>query len=149
MLIDDPAKGRIDHLRIGEGILLGLETVNRKPIVGTSQDAFKVEGEVIEAKVKPTLPFGKVTQNAFGDTPEFEDLGEVRRLVIALGRQDTIPGDLEPVDENVKLFDGSSDHMVLHDKAEKYEVGDKITFIPSYGALVSLFTSRYVKRRYI
>jgi predicted amino acid racemase len=146
VLLNQKRMGRIDHLRIGEAILLGLETVNREPVPGTYQDAFEVEAEIIEAKIKPSVPNGRITQNAFGETPEFEELGDVKRIVIALGIQDTIPEDLSPLDASIELFGGSSDHMVMHDKEDKYNVGDIIRFIPSYGALVGLITSKYVKK---
>lgn len=146
LLLEKPRKGRIDHLRVGEAILLGLETVYRKPVPGTCQDAFVAEAEIIEAKVKPSVPFGRVTQNAFGETPEFEDLGDVKRIVVALGIQDTIPEDLSPLDNCIELFGGSSDHMVMHDKKNKYKAGDIVRFIPSYGALVGLITSKYVRK---
>ncbi len=146
LLLEKPRKGRIDHLRVGEAILLGLETVYRKPVPGTHQDAFIAEAEVIEAKVKPSVPFGRVTQNAFGETPEFEDMGDVKRIAVALGIQDTIPEDLSPIDNCIELFGGSSDHMVMHDKKNKYKAGDIVRFIPSYGALVGLITSKYVRK---
>ena len=44
---------RIDHVRIGEAILLGRETIERSPWPGTSQDAFLLEAEVLERKSKP------------------------------------------------------------------------------------------------
>lgn len=149
LLIKEPKQGRIDNLRIGEGILLGLETVNREPIPNTFQDVFTVEAEIIEAKVKPSVPFGTVTQNAFGETPDFEDIGNIRRLVIALGRQDTILEGLTPEDPSLKMLGGSSDHMVIHDVERSYDVGDTVRFTPSYGALVSLYTSGYVNKVYL
>jgi len=48
VLLDGPKKGRTNNLRVGEGILLGLETVNRTPIEGTRQDAFVLEAELVE-----------------------------------------------------------------------------------------------------
>jgi predicted amino acid racemase len=148
MLMDDPSEGRIGHLRIGEGILLGLETAYRKRIPGTHQDAFVLEAESIETKRKPSVPYGTITQNAFGEIPEFKNLGEIQRLVLALGRQDTILEDLTPIDPDLSLIGGSSDHMVIHDMKNTYRVGHIVKFIPSYGALVSLFTSPYVRKSY-
>jgi predicted amino acid racemase len=148
-LINEPRRGRIDNLRIGEGILLGLETSYRQPIPGTYQDAFKVEAQVIESKIKPSVPYGTITQNAYGETPEFEDRGMMRRIILALGRQDTILEDLSPDDTDLEFIGGSSDHMVLHDSGSSYSAGDILTFIPAYGALVAAFTSPYVDKVYV
>lgn len=149
LLLDEPQMGRIDNLRIGEGILLGLETAYREPIPETYQDAFKIEAEVIESKTKPSVPFGTVTQNAYGETPAFEDLGDLKRTILALGRQDTILEDITPLDKDLEMIGGSSDHMVLNDINANYNPGEIVSFIPSYGALVASFTSRYVHKVYI
>jgi predicted amino acid racemase len=61
--------GNINNLRLGESILLGLETVNRKGIPGLHTGAFQLVAEVIESKKKPSLPFGEIGQDAFGNVP--------------------------------------------------------------------------------
>ena len=43
--------GRINNLRLGESLLLGRETLNRKPISKLHTDAFKLVAEIIELKV--------------------------------------------------------------------------------------------------
>lgn len=148
-LLNKIDQGLINNLRIGEGILLGLETVNRTAIPGCFQDTFFVEGEIIELKRKPSKPYGKVTQNAFGETPEFKDRGEILRGIVALGKQDVIVEDLEPYDEDINILGSSSDHIILEIKNNDYQIGDKIRFGIKYGALVHLFTSKYVKKKYI
>ena len=65
--------GRINNLRLGESIYLGCETLHRKPIPGLFTDAFTLVAEVIESKIKPSLPYGEVSQDAFGNVPEFKD----------------------------------------------------------------------------
>jgi len=148
-LLENKEKTRINNLRIGEGILLGLETVHRTPIPDTYQDAFILEAEIIEYKHKPSKPYGKITQNAFGKKPEFKDIGTINRAIIAIGKQDTIPKDLIPLDEDIKILGSSSDHIILHVKNNQYRTGDKVRFKLRYGALVSLFTSKYVKKKYV
>ncbi len=71
--------GRINNLRLGESILLGRETLYRKPIPGLFTDAFTLQAEVIESKIKPSLPYGNVCQDAFGNIPEFQDSGEIMK----------------------------------------------------------------------
>ena len=60
--------GRINDLRVGEAILLGREVLHRQPIAGLHTDAVTLVAEVIESKRKPTRPWGRLGQNAFGDT---------------------------------------------------------------------------------
>ena len=51
--------GRIDELRIGEAILLGVDPLYRTPIPGLHTDAFRLTAEVIEVAVKPAQPWGE------------------------------------------------------------------------------------------
>lgn len=147
MLQGDHPATFINNLRVGEGILLGLETVNREAIPGTHQDVFTVEAELIEVKDKPSLPDGELTQNAYGETPSFENRGVITRGIAAIGRQDVITDGLTPLDEDIEILASSSDHLVLHLK-DGYEVGDIVRFRPNYGTLVSAFTSEYVATAY-
>lgn len=151
LLIKDVKCNIINNLRIGEGILLGRETVNRTPIPGAFQDAFILEAEIIEKKEKPSIPYGKISQNAFGKVPEFEDRGDITRCIVAIGKQDVIVEDLIPVDNNIEILGSSSDHIIIYDKnpKDKYQVGDTVNFTMKYGALVHLFTSKYVKKEYL
>jgi ornithine racemase len=149
LLLEKSKKTKINNLRIGEAILLGLETVNRTAIPDTYQDAFILEAEIIEYKQKESKPCGKITQNAFGETPEYEDIGKINRAIIAVGKQDTIPNDLIPLDKDIEILGSSSDHILLHLKNNKYSVGDIVKFKPRYGALVGLYTSKYVTKKYI
>ena len=149
LLLKNQEKTRLNNLRIGEGILLGLETVNRTPIPNTYQDTFILEAEIIEYKHKESKPYGKITQNAFGETPEFTDKGTINRAIIAVGNQDTIPDDLLPLDKDIEILGSSSDHVLLHIKNNSYKVGDTVKFKLKYGALVNLYTSKYVKKEYI
>jgi predicted amino acid racemase len=49
---------------LGEAILLGRETLHRQPIDGLHTNAITLVAEVIESRLKPTLPTGDVAQNA-------------------------------------------------------------------------------------
>ena len=139
---------RINQLRIGEGILLGVETVCRTPIPGTHQDIFVLEAQVIEARDKPSVPNGNVSQNAFGEIPVFEDNGVIRRLILALGRQDIKVDGLTLIDKELRLLGSSSDHILLHDVQSQYSIGDIIHFKLDYGALLQAFTSPFVEKTY-
>jgi ornithine racemase len=147
-LAQKPFHSRINQLRVGEGILLGRETIHRTSIDQTFQDAFVLESELIEVKKKLSVPDGEITENAFGEKPVFEDHGEIIRGIAAVGMQDTILDDLIPCDEHISILGGSSDHLILRLPEKKYNVGDTVLFIPKYGALVHLFTSNYVQKTY-
>ena len=86
----------INNLRVGETILLGVDTLTREPTLGLHLDAFVVEAPVIECLVKPSMPAGETAQDAFGNRPAFVDRGLRRRAICALGRQDAPPDGLVP-----------------------------------------------------
>ena len=141
----------VNNLRIGESILLGVSALTREPILDLHRDVFVASAPVIECKVKPSMPIGAVAQDAFGGTPEFADRGLRRRAICATGRQDAPPGGLKPVDPRIEVLGASSDHLILdvEDLPDPPAIGEAIGFIPNYGGLVGLFTSRYVRKVYV
>ena len=148
LLLNGHPKSKINNLRIGEGILLGLETVHRTSIPDTYQDAFILEAEIIELKEKPSVPDGEISQNAYGETQTFENIGTIKRGILGIGRQDVIVDGSKPVG-GFKILESSSDHIVVFNTPPKAKVGDILKFKPNYGALVNLFTSKYVNKEYI
>ncbi len=139
--------GNINNLRIGEAILFGRETLHRNKIPKLYTDAFTLICEVIESKLKPSLPYGEICQNAFGDTPEFVDIGNINRVIIGIGEQNVDTKAVTPR-INAKVIGASSDHLILH--SENYiEVGCEIEFDINYSALLRLSTSPYVKKVFI
>ncbi len=139
--------GQINNLRLGESILLGRETLNRKAIPGLHIGAFQLIAEVIESKRKPSVPFGEIAQNAFGNIPDFQDRGICQRLIIALGRQDVLVSGLK-CDSAMETFGASSDHVILHDKSGNVQVGDEVKFNLDYGSLVSAMTSPFIRKQF-
>jgi predicted amino acid racemase len=139
--------GRVNHLRIGESILLGCDTLSRKPIPGLHIDAFTLIGEVIELKTKPSRPYGQVAQDAFGHTPLFKGRGDVRRAVLALGRQDVAISAIRPR-ADVDVIGATSDHLILEARDPGMEVGKEVEFDVAYGALLRAMTSPYVEKAY-
>jgi predicted amino acid racemase len=57
--------GKINNLRIGEAILFGRETLNRNKIPHLYIDVFTLICEVIESKLKPSLPYGEIREIEF------------------------------------------------------------------------------------
>ncbi len=139
--------GNINNLRIGEAILFGRETLNRNKIPYLYIDIFTLICEVIESKLKPSLPYGEVCQNAFGDKPEFADIGNINRIIVGIGEQDVDTKAITPR-INAKVIGASSDHLILHSK-NHIEVGHEIEFDINYSALLRLSTSPYVKKVFI
>ena len=143
--------GAVNNLRIGETILLGVDTLTREPTLGLHLDAFVVEAPVIECKVKPSMPVGETAQDAFGNRPTFVDRGPRRRAICALGRQDAPAEGLVPRDGRVEVLGASSDHLILDVEAliPPPRLGDRLGFVPGYGATLQLSTSPYVDTTFV
>jgi predicted amino acid racemase len=148
MAVSGRMPAAIDTLRVGETILLGVDTLTREPTLGLHLDAFTVSAPVIECLMKPSLPWGTIAQDAYGNVPSFTDRGERRRAICAIGRQDAPAEGLTPVDPRVEVLGASSDHLILdvHDLERPPALGEAITFVPNYGAALALFTSPYVHK---
>lgn len=140
--------GKINNLRIGESILLGCETVNRKPILDLHTDAFRLVAEVIESKVKPSRPFGVISQDTFGHVPCFPDRGLRQRAIVALGRQDVLLSGLS-CNSRFEIIGASSDHIILDCNDDKLKVGEEVNFKMNYGALLAAMTSPFVKKQFV
>ncbi|HEX7409570.1 MAG TPA: alanine/ornithine racemase family PLP-dependent enzyme, partial [Candidatus Binatia bacterium] len=140
---------RVNHARIGEGILLGRETIHRKPWPGTFQDVFVLYAEVLEIRKKPSVPVGERCEDAFGKLPSFEDRGEMMRALLNVGREDVDVDGIAPIDRRIMILGGSSDYLVVDvtGAAGGVHVGDELTFSLKYGALLAAMTSEYVKKR--
>jgi predicted amino acid racemase len=140
----------ITQLRLGELILLGRETAFGGNPPGFRTDAFTLVAEVIERKRKASAPTGEIGMDAFGKRRRFEDRGPVERALLALGRQEVDPAELRPRMPGVRIVGASSDHLALEleGDARRIAVGDAVEFDLSYGALLSLSSSRLVDRRF-
>jgi ornithine racemase len=139
--------GKINNLRLGESIFLGCETLERKQIPGLFTDAFTLIAEVIESKIKPSLPYGDIGQDAFGNIPKFTDLGLMKRAILGIGLQDVLVSGLMPL-LNIDILGASSDHIIIDAKQLEIKVGDTIGFNLNYGALLSSMTSPYIIKTY-
>ncbi len=139
---------RVNHARLGEAILLGRETLQRKAWPNTFQDAFVLHAEVLELKMKPSLPIGERGEDAYGKRPSFEDRGEIRRALVNVGREDVDIEGIRPLDRRCEILGASSGYLALEVGAEgdDIQVGDGLSFSLSYSALVAAMTSEYVKK---
>lgn len=141
----------INHLRLGECVVLGRETAYGQDIGETHQDIFTLSSEIVELKEKPSLPIGEIGVDAFGQKPEYEDRGIRKRAILAIGKQDTDIGGMIPIDDKIDILGASSDHLIMDvtDSQRDYKIGDTVEFKLEYGALLKLFTSEYVTKEYI
>ena len=137
--------GRINDLRLGEAILLGCETLHRQPIDGLHTDAITLSVEVIEAKVKPSQPSGKIAQTAFGEAPTVTDRGLVKQAILAIGQQDIDPCGLT-APAGIDIMGASSDHLILESDRFELSIGSEVIFQLNYSALVRAMTSPFVTK---
>lgn len=140
----------INNIRLGESLILGRETAYGNEIENLYNDVITLEAEIIELKTKPSMPIGQIGMNAFGKIPTFEDKGNMLRAIIGIGKQDVDHLELIPFD-TIETLGSSSDHIILNvtDGYNSYEVGDIILFRLTYASILSLTTSKYVKREYV
>ncbi len=132
----------INHLRIGENILLGKDLQVNWGIQDMDylrMDGFTLRAEVVEVREKPTYPIGEFAIDAFGRKPVYVDRGIRQRAILALGRADV--GELEsliPREAGLTVIGGSSDHCIVdvEDCPRRLEVGDIVEFSLCYSHLL-------------
>lgn len=141
----------INQLRLGTSLILGTVEVSNSRIEGTYRDAFRLTTEIVEIKEKPSKPIGEIGIDAFGNKPVFEDRGIRKRAICAIGKQDIDLDWMEPEDKGITILGGSSDHLILDitDCKKSYDVGDKISFVLDYVAILKAMTSQYVNKMYV
>ena len=132
----------VNHLRIGEAILLGKDLQvdwGIRDMDYLRMDALTLRAEVVEVKDKPTYPIGELAIDAFGRKPVYEDRGIRRRAILALGRADV--GELEsliPREPGLTVIGGSSDHCIVdvEDCPRRLQVGDIVEFSLCYSHML-------------
>lgn len=144
------ATGRINNLRLGEAILLGREPLHRQPIDGLFTNAITLIAEVIESKMKPSVPWGRIAETAFGaveNGASLEALGvcQQSQTILAIGHQDTDPAGLQ-LEKGMTLLGASSDHLVLETGRFALRPGSEIRLLPNYSALLRSMTSPFVQQ---
>ncbi|MEL7649470.1 MAG: alanine/ornithine racemase family PLP-dependent enzyme [Sedimentibacter sp.] len=154
LLVKGQVPKKINHLRIGEGIVntQDLPLYWNTDIKGLDADTFVLKAQIIELNQKPTHPIGELMVNAFGEHAHYEDRGIRRRAIVALGNQDV--GDsskLIPKDKGIKVLGASSDHTILdiQDSSVEYKLGDTVEFNVLYQAMLFTSLSGYVHKKII
>ncbi len=141
----------VTHLRLGQSINLGVEDKYGAVMEGFKGDVYMLHAQVVEKKTKSSVPEGQIGIDAFGNVPVFEDRGDIRRLILGIGKQDMYFDGLTPLDEGVKIIGGSSDHMILDvtEAKREFEVGDILTFSMSYSSILMGMNSEYVYKKFV
>jgi predicted amino acid racemase len=141
----------ITNLRVGESFYLGRETAYEADYEEMFQDVFTLRTELVELKIKPSYPIGKIGVDAFGNKPSFTDVGPILRGIAGIGKQDISPDAITPIDERIEIIGASSDHLIMDmtKTGKDYQVGSTIDFKVDYGSLLSSFTSKYIKKETI
>jgi predicted amino acid racemase len=148
LLLNQQLPEAINNLRLGEAIVLGKETAYGNQIPNTFSDAFILKAEIVEMKSKPSFPIGLMGMNSFGEIPQIKDKGLMKRGILAIGKQDIFPENLIPIDTQITIIGGSSDHTIVDLGHSDYQVGDILSFKMNYPGLLQLMTSNYVKKQY-
>ncbi|MBU2699704.1 putative amino acid racemase [Sporomusaceae bacterium BoRhaA] len=140
----------VNQLRIGEGILLGTDTTHNRRIPWLHHDAFRLRAEVIEVNSKPSIPTGTIGRDAFGNIPEFTDIGIRKRAIISMGKQDVNIEGIRLIDGNLMILGASSDHLIIDitDSEQEIKVGGEIDFSLNYSGVLSVSDSKYVEKRF-
>lgn len=139
----------INNLRMGEAVFFGRVPCIEEDIAELNHHNFILKAQIIELKEKPSKPWGiSGMSNSFGEHVNFEDKGIRKRAIINLGRQDIKIDAIKPVDDEIQIIYGSSDHIILDvtDCKKFYKVGDIVDFNMNYSGVLSAMTSKYIKK---
>lgn len=138
------SSGRINDLRLGEAILLGVEPVSGDQIDGMHTDAFTLVAEVIETDATPPpFPIALVDPSA-ERLRILTTSGVSARMILAIGYQDTdILGLSMPVGST--LIGATSDHLVIGTSRSLPTVGSEVRFQMNYNALMHAMAAPDIK----
>lgn len=154
LLLDGQIPAGINHLRVGEGMILARDLKDSwgYPTPELRADNFILKAEIIELKTKPSHPIGELFMDAFGQRPNYRDRGLRRRALLAVGKKDLgNPHDLIPLLTGVEIVGGSSDHTIVDitDVQVELQIGDILEFNMTYGPMLYLSSSTSVKKQFL
>ncbi len=129
------ATGRVNDLRIGEAILLGVDPITGDQIGGMYRDAFTLVAEVIVTDAKSVHPLVGNSDHTLARIRLVPDISKITRIILAIGYQDTDAAGLSMPPGNT-LIGATSDHLVIGTKDAAFCVGSEIRFQMSYRALM-------------
>jgi predicted amino acid racemase len=148
MLFKGELPSFINNLRLGESLIVGKETAYQKQIDSLYDDVIVLEAKIVELKIKPSYPEGELGFDAFGKKQTYQDIGKIRRAILAIGKQDVDHNELI-APPGVRIIGSSSDYLIVQLEEDFYQLDDVITFKLKYGGILSLMNSEYVRKTYV
>jgi predicted amino acid racemase len=147
-VLDGTMPSRVNHLRVGEGILFGTDELSDLRLPVPHADTFRAFARVIEVQDKPSAPDGVCGMDAFCRVHEWPDLGVRRRAILAMGEIDLAMEHLTPARPDIALVGASSDHTVIDvtEADPPLQVGDEVEFACRYTAVSTGWSSIYPER---
>lgn len=146
LALSDGGNSRINNLRLGEAILLGMDPMTEREIDGLHTDAFCLIAEVIESRWKPK----KVLAQPLDPMPWALDLSQEKspklRTVLAVGQQDTTPEGLR-FPSQIEFVKATSDHTVVVGTDVRLSVGSEVKLGTNYSALMRAMSAPDVGER--
>ncbi|RVT82586.1 alanine/ornithine racemase family PLP-dependent enzyme [Rhodobacteraceae bacterium CCMM004] len=143
--LGDGATGRINNLRLGEAILMGIDPVSGRPIDGLHTDAFALFAEVIEARPKPGPMPMRPRAPKCGKLELVSNNGQGNRAVLAIGQQDTEASSL-CLPPGFGFIGATSDHTVVDTAKSTVPVGSEMKMGLSYSALMRAMSAPDVEK---
>lgn len=146
---------KINHLRIGEGVLLCYDFKHEWGVTDIeylSSHVFTLQAEVVECRAKPSYPVGEIFVDAFGNRPTYEDRGVRRRALVGVGKLDMgSSARLIAREKGITHLGGASDLTILdvEDCPREVKVGDILEFDISYSEVVFLTSAADVTVEYL
>ncbi|QDY69278.1 alanine/ornithine racemase family PLP-dependent enzyme [Qingshengfaniella alkalisoli] len=142
--LGEHATGRVNDLRLGEAILLGVEPVSGDRIEGMYTDAFTLVAEVIETGAKPAPSAIALVEPTLARRRIAQASGVSKRFIVAMGHQDTdILGLSMPVGST--LIGATSDHLVIGTPGTQPTLGSEVRFQMNYNALMHAMAAPDIK----
>lgn len=133
--LGEAATGRINNLRLGEAILLGIDPVTGRTIDGLHTDAFALFAEVIETKFKPSSMLTRPSAPEYGKLELVSKSDQRNRSILAVGQQDTDASGLTFA-SGVGFIGATSDHTVIDTAKSIVSLGSEMKMGMNYSALM-------------
>ena len=146
VIVQNEMPKKVNHLRVGEGILLARDLTSPDfcYLEYMHNDTFVLTTQIVEIQTKPSYPVGELYIDAFGNKPTYVDKGMRTRAILGCGRQDFGHHDsLLPIDSAMEVVGSSSDHLIIDitDTTQKFAIGDTISFTLFYQGMLFLSLS--------
>ncbi len=153
VVLDGTIPARINHLRVGEGIVLAYDMMQQfgTDMTFLHQDVFTLRVQLIEVREKPSYPVGELSYDAFGQVGVYEDRGIRKRALAALGKVDiAYPELLRCREAGIEILGASSDHLILdvENCARALRPGDLLEFDLCYATAVFATASDNIHRTF-